>query len=353
MAGLGEVCSRCSHVAAVLFLLEDWNRKSKNLNISATVSCTDVLSKWIVPSNKSIDMARVSNIKWSNKLQVDCVDPLPAWTHDEIDRFLHRIENAGTCHLMALREPFSKRFVTSKNSDVQSDERNDDTDIDLSNLFLTSLFNTASTTKTLEELQDLSKNIHLSWTDEQIIYIESNRRPQHQSKLWFQSRTGRVTGSTFKSVCRTAIESPSISLIDKIYYPEKSQFYSVYTEHGKKYEPKAQPEYEKQISKVHTNFTLSVSGFVVSKEFPHCGVSPDGLVSCDCCGKGCLEIKCPYLKRNSTLNAYLERKDCPLLKKDEDFSLDSKHDYYYQVQLQMFVLNVTYCDFTLWSSKQM
>lgn len=37
MAGLGEVCS---HIAAVLFLLEDWGRKSKDIlnSVSAVVT---------------------------------------------------------------------------------------------------------------------------------------------------------------------------------------------------------------------------------------------------------------------------------------------------------------------------
>lgn len=37
MAGLGEVCS---HVAAVLFLLEDWGRKSKDIPNSVSVEVT-------------------------------------------------------------------------------------------------------------------------------------------------------------------------------------------------------------------------------------------------------------------------------------------------------------------------
>ena len=31
-------------------------------------------------------------------------------------------------------------------------------------------------------------------------------------------------------------------------------------------------------------------------------ITPDSLISCDCCGEGCVEVKCPYCKRNDTVD---------------------------------------------------
>jgi hypothetical protein len=31
------------------------------------------------------------------------------------------------------------------------------------------------------------------------------------------------------------------------------------------------------------------------------GVTPDGIISCDCCGKGALDIKCPFKHRDKTV----------------------------------------------------
>ena len=40
------------------------------------------------------------------------------------------------------------------------------------------------------------------------------------------------------------------------------------------------------------------AGFYVNLSFPHLGASPEGIVSCACCGEGLLEIKCPYSKHD-------------------------------------------------------
>lgn len=46
-------------------------------------------------------------------------------------------------------------------------------------------------------------------------------------------------------------------------------------------------------AKNHLNFKCQLSGFVFDPDHPFLGVSPDGTISCDYCGKGVLEIKCP------------------------------------------------------------
>ena len=74
--------------------------------------------------------------------------------------------------------------------------------------------------------------------------------------------------------------------------------------------------------------------------------SPDGIIDCFYCGKGVLEIKCPYSHRNESIESTASNDPSFCLKKDEDLLyLDHKHPYYYQVQTQMFVCNVEYCDF--------
>ena len=74
--------------------------------------------------------------------------------------------------------------------------------------------------------------------------------------------------------------------------------------------------------------------------------SPDGIIDCYCCGKGVLEIKCPYSYRNESVESAVSNDPSFCLKKDNDLLyLDHTHHYYYQVQTQMFICNVEYCDF--------
>ena len=44
----------------------------------------------------------------------------------------------------------------------------------------------------------------------------------------------------------------------------------------------------------HTEFILEDAGLFISMERPYIGASPDAIVTCECCGKGTVEVKCPF-----------------------------------------------------------
>ena len=54
----------------------------------------------------------------------------------------------------------------------------------------------------------------------QSINVEGESKEQHQSKLWFEHRAGRVTASNFKAASRTNPQKPSATLIRRICYPD-------------------------------------------------------------------------------------------------------------------------------------
>ena len=96
----------------------------------------------------------------------------------------------------------------------------------------------------------------------------------------------------------------------------------------------------------HTGFNVHDSGLIINPELPFLGATPDGNVSCACCGKGIVEIKCPYCHKGDTIEVASEDKKFCLTKgSDGHICLDRVHAYYYQVQTQLFVANVDYCDF--------
>ena len=76
----------------------------------------------------------------------------------------------------------------------------------------------------LEVCVDIGNNI--SVTEKQSKNVESITKKQSKSKQWFRFRTGRITASVMKDVCRTSVDKPAQSLIKKICYPLKSQFKS-------------------------------------------------------------------------------------------------------------------------------
>jgi hypothetical protein len=46
---------------------------------------------------------------------------------------------------------------------------------------------------------------------------------------------------------------------------------------------------------------FEMKGFAINSQHPFLGATPDGIISCDCCGKGALEIKCPFKHRDKTV----------------------------------------------------
>ena len=100
-------------------------------------------------------------------------------------------------------------------------------------------------------------------------------------------------------------------------------------------------EYQLQVKGHHRDLDIDTTGLRVNPKFPHLGTSPDGLISCSCCGRGVVEIKCPFSIRNSSsCNAtYLEPAE-------SGYRLQRSH---YQVQGQLALLEREYCDFVVWT----
>lgn len=48
-------------------------------------------------------------------------------------------------------------------------------------------------------------------------------------------------------------------------------------------------------SHTHSNLRMERCGLIIRCDLTQFGMLPDSLVQCDCCGKGCLEVKCPYI----------------------------------------------------------
>ena len=123
-------------------------------------------------------------------------------------------------------------------------------------------------------------------------YLAHSTSLQAESLLWHEHRQGRLTASKFGAICHTRIDSPSQSLINSIF--SRKVINSTSIAWGRDHESCAREEYKRQVQSQHQEFSLVTTGLHVNPLFPHLGASPDGLISCKCCGKGVLEIKCPY-----------------------------------------------------------
>ena len=89
-------------------------------------------------------------------------------------------------------------------------------------------------------------------------------------------------------------------------------------------------------------FLAKSLNYLIHEEYQFLAATPDGIIECECCGQGVLEIKCPYCIRDG---------EPDLANFLNDGSLSKSHQHYYQTQTQMFLCNVEYGDFVVCTFK--
>jgi len=107
-------------------------------------------------------------------------------------------------------------------------------------------------------------------------------------------------------ICHTSVEKPSQSLIKQICYPATAKFSTAATRWGCNHEKEAREKYLELMKSNHENFVVKENGLILNTNYPFLGASPDGLISCDCCGELCIEMKCPFCKKDAKLDDSLD-----------------------------------------------
>ncbi|XP_038048751.1 uncharacterized protein LOC119722624 [Patiria miniata] len=184
---------------------------------------------------------------------------------------------------------------------------------------------------------------------------EELTRDQGNSKLWYSFRAGRITASMLKAACHSDPRMPSKSLINTICYPEAVKLSTKATEYGLTHETEVLCKYKDNMEQGHSDFIIRKSGFVIHPEVPYLGASPDSIVSCSCCGHGSSEVKCPFSKTDMMIQDAIISDDgfCLEISDNGHPKLKTSHAFYYQVQFQIFCTNTEYCDFVVWTGKDL
>ena len=199
----------------------------------------------------------------------------------------------------------------------------------------------------LEYCASITKS--LTVTDKQALNVEVATRQQAKTKLWNRFRAGRVTASKARAAVKTNTASPAQSLVRSICYPDMIQFNSQATRWGSDHEEAAKKEFLEEMKSFHETISVEPCGFFIDPKHVWIGVSPDGIVSCDCCGSSLLEIKCPYNARNVSVYEqklnYLDRTD------EGRYFLNRDNPYYFQIQTQLGVTGKDLCFFVVWTNR--
>lgn len=348
-AGLGEVCS---HVSALLFSIEAIAR------IRDEKTVTQKPAYWKLPAemrkleyNRLCEMdmssAKTMKKKLDDKInlptfiteppkpkQKDLVQP----TEAEMNSFYAELFRTNTKPVvLSTIEPYCSAYLPRTISEEFPKA--------LSDLYNPTLLHAAKE-DVLEHCTNISKTLVV--TEEQVRNVEVATRQQSKTKLWNKFRAGRITASKARAAVKTSVTSPAQSLIRSICYPETTNFSTQATMWGCDHEDVAKKEFLEEMCPFHDNLTVEPCGFFIDSKQGFIGASPDGIVSCDCCGSSLIEIKCPYSVQNTSVHEhlnYLERTN------EGRYFLKRDHPYYYQVQTQLGVTGKELCFFVVWTNK--
>jgi len=191
--------------------------------------------------------------------------------------------------------------------------------------------------------------------DEQKPYEVPNTQGQTESSVWFNSRNCRITASMAQEVSCVKSARAKYKLLEKILWGKKlPELKSLM--HGRENEHLAFQEYVNANDIITCNEKITKSGFWIDPAYPELGCSPDGLIfDEDNQLKGVLEIKCPIVLKDKDplcLEKLKKTQINHLCYKimNNSIVLKESHKYYAQVQMQMGILGVNFCDFVIWSS---
>ncbi|XP_048586934.1 uncharacterized protein LOC116607025 isoform X1 [Nematostella vectensis] len=341
-AGLAE---SCSHIASVLFYIECWTR------INGKLACTQVKCSWLLPTYVSnVTYARAKEIDFSSakKLKEKLDDNIesfneysqsrtvgdatnkimtPSVSAEDVSEFYKKLNQCETkASILSLIDPYANQFISkSRNIPV-----------------LTDLYESSNLDLKYPELLRKCLEVKINISDEEI--------DQAKSPGFFRHRAGRIGASVCGAVFHGNLAQPSQNLIQSICYPHLFKINNKATKHGCKYEEQAIKSYEHHMKSLHTNFQIKRCGLFINKDFPFIHATPDFLISCDCCGLGCGEVKCPISVTNGNFNEYSLKASSCLENVNGVLKLKKSHNYYYQVQQQLFTLpDRKYCDFVVFA----
>lgn len=100
----------------------------------------------------------------------------------------------------------------------------------------------------------------------------------------------------------------------------------------------------------HSKPVIQSAGFLLCKENPWLGASPDAYLVCGCCERCVIEVKCPFKwtnEKNTLIDMVTERPG----HLDESGELEKSHKYFTQVKLQMYVTKLNACHFITWTPR--
>ena len=192
--------------------------------------------------------------------------------------------------------------------------------------------------------------------------IEAATCQQSECELWFALWNGRITSSRFGEILhRRSSTDPKRLVKDIMGYGGSMKHMPPQIRWGKDNEENARLKYIHNRATMGETMVVTPCGLHLIAEKSYLGATSDGHILCtsvDTLRHGCLEIKCPYsIDKQITVELspdHIADKfgNKFFMQRGTDGNLHLPHDhvYYAQVQGEMAVIGVEWCDFVVYSN---
>ncbi|XP_048772103.2 uncharacterized protein LOC125678037 [Ostrea edulis] len=336
----------CSHIGALLFALSH-----AKTNETTSESCTSQPCKWIIPGRQTKPIGPISTLPKKKRKLADTeenLDPLAAYDPRHSDDKDINI-NTTLWQLKELRDVFPHTGMSHLwNIPDHAPEAIKEMEVqDIEDPMVTRM-------KNLIFCEDNAPQITID--HELVEFIETSTRGQRTSEMWQKLHIGRLTSSIFGDVLKAG-PNPK-SLIKQIVEGSSLQKYASLppaVQWGQQNEAKARSEYVNLKTATNNNFKVEDTGLTLCTDNSFLGASSDGRVF-DGDSIGVLEIKCPYSIKGTQVTTMevseIVAMGCPnfcLEYSMEGPRLKKSHKFYAQVQGEMAIMRLPWCDFVVWT----
>lgn len=189
----------------------------------------------------------------------------------------------------------------------------------------------------------IKQNVHV--TGARIKDIERRTKMQSFVEIWKEERRIRLTAFNFGEVVKKSTIRHAAALVQRLLYPSFKG--NIFTTHGLTAESATFKEYVQHMADKNIEVAVEPMGLVIDDNVNYLAASTDGKVKCADGSEGLLEVKNLLQKNLLTLHEAASKLKTFCLQKNTDgtLSLKRNHNYYFQCQGQLNILNKPWLDF--------
>lgn len=318
---------------------------------------TELPAYWTAPGGRSANenlFATIDETSFGRKRETFC--DLRHFnlerSDDEYMSLIRKLEESGL-EVAASKAFFVKPDATDEDEELIRKKEH------VLKLSMTNRYEECYKDQSIDDLQCVVMFMDWNISQQDCDLIEEMTRDQSADPLWFKMRVGRITASIFARCANTSIINPSKSLLKSIFTENSIQSIPACI-YGKANELNGVSEALNAFrANKHINVSGRNSGLIISPNYPYFAASPDHIITCDCCGKVTVEVKCPFkfdhLSKEEGINVLVNRKPQSsayiVRNSNGRLSMNHEHPYYYQVQAQIFLAEANYGFFVVWAPK--